>query len=125
MNKFFALTLLLFITACRPNPDLKVGLWTGTLSPMNHPEMENPINYKISYPSGSLSIDVISPDSSIIPTRNVQFENDTLYFQFNEPEEQVSLNCALGRTKSQEGHLSGRCTDPNGQWAYFTMIPPE
>ncbi|MCG2589049.1 hypothetical protein [Rhodohalobacter sulfatireducens] len=125
MNKNTVLTLLLFITACRATPDLREGLWTGTLTPMNHPEMENPINYEISYPSGSLSIDVISPDSSIIPTRNVQFENDTLYFQFDEPEEQVTLNCALGRMENLEGHFSGRCTDPNGQWAYFMMVPPE
>lgn len=125
MNKYPFLTLLLLIVACQPTPELKEGRWSGTLTPMNHPEMENPINYEISYPAGSLSIDVISPDSSEIPTRNDQFENDTLYFQFDEPEEQVTLNCSLGRMNNQEGSFSVRCTDPNGQWAYFTMIPPD
>lgn len=116
---------LFFLFACQsPSQQIKEGYWTGTLTPMNHPDMSNPMGYEVSYKEGALGIDVIGPDSTVIPASNVLLENDTLYFQFNEPEEQVTLDCALAEHESAEQEFAGRCTDESGKWARFTMIPP-
>jgi hypothetical protein len=45
-----------------------------------------------------------------------------LHYRFDEPEEGVTLQCALGHRA--DGHFDGRCTDAAGQWARFTMMPP-
>lgn len=110
--------------ACESSPQLEEGYWGGTLTPMNHPDVANPMGYEVSYKDNLLTINVIGPDSSLIPTRNIRTENDTLYFQFNEPEEQVTLDCALARHESADEGFAGRCTDESGKWARFTMIPP-
>ena len=117
--------LFLLLISCHEEPQLQVGTWSGSITPMNHPEMANPISYKVTYPEEVMTIDILGPDSSLISERNVRFENDTLFFQFDEPEEQVPLDCELGRQANQEVHFSGRCTDASGQWALFTMIVPK
>lgn len=110
--------------ACQSSPQLEEGYWTGTLTPMNHPDMANPMVYEVSYIEEALGINVVNPDSSLIPTQNVRMENDTLYFQFSEPEEKITLDCALARHEPAEQGFAGRCTDEFGKWARFTMIPP-
>lgn len=120
----YLLFVACLITACQPDskPKLQSGHWTGTLTPMNHPDMANPIDYEVSYKNDSLMLGIVGPDSTVIPTRVKRVEDDSLFFSFNEPEEQVLLDCAFG--KKESGELAGRCTDSSGKWALLTMVPP-
>jgi hypothetical protein len=88
---------------------------------MDHPEMANPVSYDVSYPGGVLAIALTGPGGETIPTRAVRLDDDTLRFVFNEPDADLPLTCALGR--DGDG-FAGRCTDPDGRWARFTMLPP-
>jgi hypothetical protein len=89
---------------------------------MHHPEMVNPVTYDVRYSEGTLAIDLIGPNDTRIPTRAVHLSTDSLHYRFDEPEEGVTLQCALGHRA--DGHFDGRCTDAAGQWARFTMMPP-
>jgi hypothetical protein len=88
---------------------------------MNHPEMQLPVSYEVSYNVEQLQINLIGPDSSVTLTNDPYLRGDTLYFSFNEPEEQVFLQCVLA--KQSIAGFAGRCTDPSGKWAQFTMAP--
>ncbi len=115
------LTIFLFI-GCQSDKKLEAGRWVGSLSPMNHPEMENPLTYDVSYTDGKLSIDIMGPDSTVMGTKDPRIQNDTLYFSFEEPEEQVLLTCKMA---DKGDHVyAGRCTDNSGKWAYFRMRYP-
>lgn len=115
--------LLVGVTACTPSsPSIESGQWTGTLTPMNHPDLHQPITYDVQSDDGALSIALVGPGGQAIPTRDVRLESDTLFFTFDEPEEQVPLDCALARDTEA---FAGRCTDASGKWARFTMRPPE
>lgn len=92
---------------------------------MNHPDMANPVVYDVTYNGNDLTLLLIGPDGDTIRTDDPRLVEDTLYFSFDEPEEHIRLDCALGRTSEHEGSLAGRCTDTTGQWARFTMNPPE
>lgn len=123
----FTLLLSLLLITCEggtesTTPQLAEGRWTGTLTPMNHPDMQNPIGYEVGYPGDSLRIQIVGPSLTAIPTYRPRLQGDTLYFAFDEPEEQVRLNCALAGTPS-EG-FAGRCVDATGKWARFMMRPP-
>ncbi|WP_234572386.1 hypothetical protein [Rhodohalobacter sp. 614A] len=122
--RFLVVFFFILLSACQSAPQLQEGFWTGSLTPMNHPEMSNPMGYEVSYIDRALTIHIVGPDSSLIPTDNTRIENDTLFFQFIEPEERVTLDCALAQHESAEQGFSGRCTDQSGKWARFTMIPP-
>jgi hypothetical protein len=122
MNKYFLFLLICLLTACQSAPEIIEGRWSGHLSPMNHPEMENPVIYEVAYVDDHLTISILGPDGALIPTQNPRLESDTLYFSFEEPEEQVQLNCALA--KNERGEFSGKCLDRDGKWAHFTMVPP-
>ena len=115
------LTLALLLTTCAHSPALEEGRWTGTLTPMNHPEMATPVAYEVRQLEGSLSIDLIGPSGNRMATRHPRLEGDSLHFSFVEPEEQVQLRCALGPVETS---FAGRCVDENGKWARFTMEPP-
>ena len=120
--KYSALVLLLLLLSCQTTPELEEGRWTGALTPMNHPEMKNPVGYEISYQSGTLSIELIGPNGTVIKTQQPKAEADTLFFTFKEPEEQTLLDCALAKNTTG---FAGRCTDPSGKWAHFTMVSPD
>lgn len=117
---YAALTLL---AACGTSSQLQEGRWTGALTPMIHPDMANPVAYDVRYEAGALHIDLVGPGGAAVPTRDVRLAADTLRFTFDEPEERVPLRCALGRDGA--GGFAGRCADPTGKWARFTMRPPE
>ena len=121
MNRIL-LGALCLLAACSTSNTLEEGRWTGALTPMNHPEMANPVAYDVRYEGDALTIDLLGPGSEAIPTREVMFDGDTLRFVFDEPEEGVPLRCALGAT--DPGGFAGRCADAFGQWAMFTMLPP-
>jgi hypothetical protein len=89
---------------------------------MNHPEMANPVTYDVRYSEGTLAIDLIGPGGAQLQARAIRHTPDSLHFAFDEPEEGVTLQCALGHRA--DGHFDGRCTDAAGQWARFTMMPP-
>lgn len=114
-----AFTLL---AGCASDRPLAPGTWIGTLTPQRHPDMATPVSYVVSYPDGRLTIALESPDGAPLPTRDLHLDGDTLRFVFNEPEAGVPLTCALGRDGSG---FVGRCVDPGGQWARFTMQPPD
>lgn len=122
MSRLYCFALLA-LAACASPERLDEGRWTGTLTPMNHPEMANPVAYDVGYAGDTLRIALVGPGGGTLPTRDVRLTADTLHFAFNEPEEQVPLRCALGREPT--GGFAGRCTDASGQWARFTMQPPE
>ncbi len=121
MRKLLGLALCA-LAACATPPQLEEGRWTGTLTPMNHPDMANPIAYDVRYVGNDLAVDLIGPDGATVPTRDIRLEADTLYFAFNESEANVPLQCALGRDETSG--FSGRCADASGKWARFTMRSP-
>lgn len=120
--KSFLVISICFMTACTPFK-LKEGKWTGHLTPMNHSDMSIPVNYDVTYKGNSLKISIIGSNEIPVATQNPHLINDTLFFAFKEPEEQVDLECALARTEA--GEFTGKCTDSSGKWAIFTMIPPQ
>ncbi|MDX1672359.1 MAG: hypothetical protein R3211_08450 [Balneolaceae bacterium] len=101
---------------------MKTGRWNGHLTPMHHPEMKNPVMFDVSYDIDNLEMTLTGPGGEPIQTRNERVKNDTLHFEFNEPEENVLLKCRLARTEKKS--FNGKCTDPSGQWARFTMNSP-
>lgn len=126
MKPSFSLAILLIgiLVSCQSSPQIEEGYWTGTLTPMNHPDLSNPMGYEVSYEDDSLTIQIVGPDSSLVTVYNTRVENDTLFFQFDEPEEQVTLDCMLASQENPNEGFAGRCTDESGKWARFTMIPP-
>lgn len=126
------LTAALTLAACAPADDaapaaeapvrLAEGTWTGGLTPMNHPEMITPLTYDVAYEDGALSLVLGGPGGAPMPARDAELREDTLYFMFDEPDAGVPLTCALGREDA--GSFVGRCTDADGKWARFTMVPP-
>lgn len=120
--KYLFIIPFLFIVACNSSPEIKEGRWTGHLIPMNHPDMSIPVNYDVTYTDNSLNVSIIGSNGVPVVTQNPYLKNDTLFFVFKEPEEQVDLECALARTDTSG--FSGKCTDSSGKWALFTMIPP-
>ncbi|WP_138430028.1 hypothetical protein [Fodinibius saliphilus] len=122
--RYLVLLLLTLTVSCQSNEHkLEEGRWVGALSPMNHPKMENPVAYDVSYnESDELEIILIGPSGAPIQTRKPKLNADTLTFSFNEPDKQVYLNCKLIQDKNS---FSGKCTDMEGKWAKFTMNPPQ
>ena len=118
---FVLITLLAACSASRSQPALQEGTWSGGLTPMNHPDMVIPLTYEVSQVDGHLSVVLINEETRT-PTRDVVLDGDTLSFSFNEPEENVKLTCALAH-QADDGY-AGRCTDAEGKWGRFTMIPP-
>ena len=118
---------LLFLVACSASAqaqDLQEGAWTGTLTPMNHPEMATPLTYDVRHIGDSLAISLQTVGASDpIAARGIVLAADTLLFAFNEPEADVRLRCAFGR--QEDGSYAGRCADAEGKWAAFTMVPPK
>ncbi|MEM1128179.1 MAG: hypothetical protein AAGI71_16150 [Bacteroidota bacterium] len=121
----FALVALLLLGACTSSaPDsLSEGTWTGTITPMNHPDRPSPITYEVRQATGGYQLTLQAGGGSGLAARDLTLQADTLAFTFNEPEAQVPLRCVL--VAEPDGHYAGRCTDPGGQWARFTMHPPE
>ncbi len=95
-----------------------VGIFDANESPRNAK------SHRLSsgYEGEELQISIVGHDSSLISTKEILLTADTLYFSFSEPEEQVELDCALAKNKAAE--FSGKCVDPSGKWAKFTMTPP-
>lgn len=116
----FFLAVLLAACAAPDTPVLKEGTWTGHLTPMNHPEMQIPLTYYVA-PGPTLSI--APADGEPVAVRNLRAETDTLFFIFDEPDAGVPLACRLAHRP--DGAYAGRCTDADGKWAVFTMIPPD
>ena len=112
----------LMLAGCSSAPPFEEGRWRGALTPMNHPEMATPVAYDVRHDDGGLAISLLGPNDTRVPIRDPRLDGDTLRFAFVEPEEQVLLRCALGRDEA--GGFGGRCADPSGKWARFTMIPP-
>lgn len=123
LSRLLPLAVLLALAACVSTSSLPEGRWTGALTPQRHPEMETPVAYDVRYEGDALAIDLIGPGGTPVPTRDVRLTPDALLFAFDEPEEGVPLDCRLERDGG--GSFAGRCTDAEGQWARFTMRPPE
>jgi hypothetical protein len=121
MKKLFLFSFLC-LAACNSSTELKEGRWTGHLTPMNHPELSIPVNFDGTHTERGLKVTIIGSNGVPAVTRNPHLKDDTLFFVFDEPEEQVRLECALARTDTMG--FSGKCTDSSGKWAMFTMIPP-
>jgi hypothetical protein len=117
--------LLCFVLAfagCASSSVLETGLWTGSLSPMNHLDSPTPIQFEVRSDSGPLSIDLVGPDGSVIPLINPIFDHETIVYSFREPEQSVLLSCKL--EMMGEGVYEGKCQDSEGKWALFRMIAP-
>jgi hypothetical protein len=117
-----ATALLIFSCNTPGSKPISEGTWTGYLTPMNHPDMKNEVSYNVQYTNNELGIELKGPGGQPIQTMDPHIKNDSLFYSFNEPEEGVTLTCKLA--KSETGTFEGRCTDPSGKWALFSMIPP-
>jgi erythromycin esterase len=117
-----SLSLLLLLSSCAGPSRLEEGRWTGALTPMNHPEIANPVAYEVRYEGDILAIELIGPGGELVQMRETRLDGDTLFFAFDEPEEQVPLECSLARDAA--GAFAGRWMDVSGKWARFTMVPP-
>lgn len=102
---------------------LASGLWTGDLTPMNHPDRSTPLQFQVSHTEDALDIIIEGPGGMTLRTRGTRIQGDTLRFNFIEPEAMVSLRCALGG--AAETGFQGRCQDNTGQWAQVRMLPPQ
>jgi len=139
-TRLFSLIAILLIAGCgereaTPEPAaepeaeapevtlLASGLWTGDLTPMNHPDMSTPLQFQVSHTEDALDIIIEGPGDMRLRTRGTRIEGDTLRFNFIEPEAMVSLRCALGG--AAETGYQGRCQDNTGQWAQVRMLPPQ
>jgi len=90
IQKCFLLSAFL-LTACTSIPELKEGRWSGHLSPMNHREMTIPVSYEVAYGQNKLNITIIGSNGTPAEAQDPHVKEDTLYFAFSEPEEQVAL----------------------------------
>lgn len=123
MMQKIVLCALAALAACTAGtPGLEAGTWTGHLTPMNHPEMQTPLTYEVAHGASGPTLAIGGPEGGAIPAHGVALTADTLSFVFDEPEEGVTLTCALA--PHSDGRYEGRCTAPDGKWARFTMIPP-
>ena len=102
---------------------LDLGVWSGELTPMHHPDIHTSLQFAVSAPVGSPVIEIRGPDEVVIPTHDLSVSEAGVVFSFFEPEADVPLRCDLRFQAT--GALLGRCTDPNGKWASLTMRPPE
>ena len=116
------MTLVLFLTGCRSPHTLQSGLWSGHMTPMNHPEMKTELTFEVSYDKRIASITLNGHGGMHLPTRNLNIQKNMIEFTFNEPEQNVALSCQF--IGSDQKGFSGRCTDDSGKWAVFEMIPP-
>ena len=114
----------LTLTACTAadSPGLKPGIWTGSLTPMNHPDVSTPLSYSVTMSDATVSIDIEGPGGTSRPARAIEILTDRLLFVFDEPEQDVELECNLALV--DEGKYEGRCTDSEGKWAFFRMEAP-
>lgn len=103
-------------------PRLEVGVWSGDLTPMHHPDRPTPLRFGVSEVDGSPSIEIQGPDGLVLPTHGVTASEAGVTFSFSEPEAEVLLQCDL--RFDRDGVLVGRCADPDGKWASLTMRPP-
>ena len=55
------LLLVLTLSGCTSADTLPEGRWTGSLTPMNHPDLQTDIVYDVSTTAGELSIVLIGP----------------------------------------------------------------
>jgi len=89
---------------------------------MNHPEMSIPVNYDVVYTESGLAITIIGANGVPARVENIYLKEDALLFTFNEPGEQVALECSLSKTEMN--CFTGRCNDSSGKWAQFTLVHP-
>jgi hypothetical protein len=116
------LLLVLTLGGCTNADTLPEGRWTGSLTPMNHPDLQTDIVFDVSTTAGELSIVLIGPGGEEINVSEPVLEGDTLRYSFREPEQNALLTCALGRL--QDGVFEGKCSDSEGKWALFRMNSP-
>ncbi|MEO0557926.1 MAG: hypothetical protein AAF170_07060 [Bacteroidota bacterium] len=127
MSRSFVLLLGLALSACASTRSeaptrLAEGTWTGTLTPMNHPDQNTPMRYRVAYLEEDLSIEMDWPGGDALPARDAELQEGMLTFGLIEPEGNASLQCNLAR--QPDGSFDGRCADAEGKWARFTMLPP-
>lgn len=116
---------LCMLVACSSEPEvlrLREGIWAGSLTPMNHPDLMTPLTFNVARVESGMDIAIEGPDGVGIGTREAMMDGDTLRFVFNEPEQNELLTCALGY--DGPGRYSGRCADAGGKWATVTMTEP-
>ena len=101
---------------------LAEGTWTGALTPMNHPDQNTPMRYRVAYSDEGLSIEMEWPRGDALLGRDAELQEGMLTFGLIEPEGNVPLQCNLAR--QPDGSFDGRCADAEGKWARFTMLPP-
>jgi len=110
------------LSAQQGRPSLEVGVWSGDLTPMHHPDVRTPLRFTVSESAGGPSIEIHGPDGLVLPTHEVTVSTAGVAFSFLEPEADVPLRCDL--RFDQDGGLNGRCSDRDGKWAILRMRPP-
>ena len=123
MTRLAPLLAALALAACQnPAPTLEAGTWTGHLTPQNHPEMKIPLAYEVAHDGDALAITLVSEAGVRTILDDVALADSALTFTFAEPDAGVPLACSL--LPQADGRYVGRCTDAEGKWGLFTMIPP-
>ena len=117
-------TLAIVALGCdQPPPLLPEGKWTGTIVPLNQPDLRSEVYYRVSYEGQALTIVIGMTGMESRAARDVVVTTDSLKFVFDEPEGDVPLECGLGLHST--GNYEGLCADSGGKSAYFTMRPPD
>ena len=121
-SNFLLILIIGLLSSCATSYHLKSGIWSGHMTPMNHPEMKTELSFDVSQKNRNTVIVINGPGGMRIPTSNLSIQENLIEFQFNEPEQGVTLSCQF--VGSNVKGYSGRCTDDSGKWAVFEMIPP-
>ncbi|MDX1531809.1 MAG: hypothetical protein R3362_09815 [Rhodothermales bacterium] len=117
------LVVLPGLALAQPAEDVPAGTWTGTLTPMNHPDLHTPLVYEVGHEADGLTL-ALGPAEADVQVRaeDVRLDADALHFWFREPDAAVRLDCEFRRR--DDGSYAGRCTDADGKYATLTMRPP-
>ena len=64
---------------------LELGVWSGSLTPMHHPDAQTPLRFAVSESAGSVAIEIRGPDELVLPTHGVAVSEAGVVFSFFEP----------------------------------------
>ena len=115
----FILFISIILTSCGTTQNLPSGDWSGYLSHMNQPDKQTSLNYRVKHLEEQVSIDIYGPGGVHFVTKDLVLTRDTLYFSYNKKNDESLVSCALQKLGKNFYH--GKCTDPDGKWAVFTM----
>jgi len=113
-----AILVLLFFSSIPFAQSIKVGTWTGTMTPPNGETSD--VKYEVEIIGDSLSITLISAAMGNFPLQDIQLEKGKLVFSWNPG---LQIDCSLNL--QNDGRYEGQCIDANEGKGKLTMVPPK